>query len=132
MRYQEGNLFSESVRMLFEVYLDLLLASILGAIEMYQSGRSFEDNFGSTGYNLNAVCILVIGAFCILFPIIVSIHLYKNFDKLEEEKFHENYECLYEDLKTDSRLSTFFLMYFTMRRMIIIIVFTFGNHINVF
>ena len=35
MRYQEGNFFAEWVRLLFEVYLDLFLAVILGAIEMY-------------------------------------------------------------------------------------------------
>ena len=41
MRYQEGNFFAESIRMLFELYLDLFLAVILGSIEMYKSGRSF-------------------------------------------------------------------------------------------
>ena len=132
IRYQEGSIYSESVRMLFEIYLDLLLASILGAIEMYRSGRSFKDNFGPHGYNMNSLCILIIGTVCVLFPVVVTIHLYKNFEKLEEEAFQEDYVCLYEDLKTDSRLSAFFLMYFTLRRMIIIMVFTFGSHLNVF
>ena len=132
MRYQEGNFFADWVRLLFEIYLDLCLAVVLGAIEMYSSGRSFADNFGVHGYNLNAGCIIVIGVVCVLFPIVVTVHLYRNFENLEAEDFQENYECLYEDLKTDSRTSSFYLMYFTLRRMIYIIVFTFASHLNVF
>ena len=49
----------------------------------------------------------------------------RNFDKLEDEEFEEEYGSLYEDLKVDNKFTVLFHMIFLLRRMITVLVFIF-------
>lgn len=103
MKCQSNDIFGPSVRLIFETYLEILICSTFGILDMFFTGRPFYLNFSTPGYALNATYVIVFSVIAATFPFWGIRKILTNFDKLEDEEFMSTYGPLYEDLKTSNK-----------------------------
>lgn len=56
------------------------------------------------------------------YPIFISIVIFKNMNKLNNEEFLSRYGSLYDGLKTDCKLALLYNLLYTIRRLILAIM----------
>ena len=85
MKSESNAVFGPSVRLIFQTYMEILICSSFGVIDIATSGRPFYENFSQPGYALNFLYVIVFSVITVVFPFWAFRKIMVNFDKPENE-----------------------------------------------
>ena len=88
--WTNGLIFNEIIDFMFAAYSEILFAAVLHINEFYWTYKS--------NYSAN-ISFCLFSALIFIFPIWLLILLWRNYDKLNKNKYLETYGSAYKDLK---------------------------------
>lgn len=105
--------------------MDLAISASLNVIYLRLPDTTFS--WSSFFEFTNNIVFLSFSAILITFPVFVVVFYGFNFKRWNDENFHKRYGALYEGLKTNKVMSLAYLVIFLMRRIVLVVVVTFGD-----
>ena len=98
IKINESIYWNSTIRIIIESYTILLVVSLVNTTDMTY------DKFGTQFISSSTIFFLII---CITFPFASSLFILKNFSKLNDPEFEEQYGALYEGIRINSRYENF-------------------------
>jgi len=109
-KIEKGIYWNNTIRVLLESYIVMVVCCSI-------QSTNYEFSSGSWGKIVYSCVAIFYSAVCLILPFFQAIFCYKNFDKLDDEKFERKWGVLWEGMRIDDKGFIAYNFVFLIRRL---------------